>query len=84
MLCKLRMYRAHGTITLVQEERFELACDDGTHKHFVLAHDAPLEADELARLEQEGATVEVEYDDAPDLIMHTAHRLWRDSHGSRH
>ena len=39
---------------------------------------------QLARLEHEGAMVEVEYDDAPDLIMHTAHRLWRDSHGSRH
>jgi hypothetical protein len=78
------MHRAHGTITLVQEERFELACDDGSHKHFVLAHDAPLEADELTRLEQGGAMVEVEYDDPPGLIVHTAHRLRRDSHGPGH
>jgi hypothetical protein len=69
------MNRTAGTITLVQEERFQLACDDGRKRLFILAHDAPLESDELARLKREGAHVEVEYDDRPDLIAHAAHRL---------
>jgi hypothetical protein len=78
------MHRAHGTITLVQEERFQLDCDDGSCKLFVLAHDAPLEADELSRLEREGTPVEVEYDDPSDMIVHTAHRLWKEPHGQGH
>ena len=69
------MNRATGTITLIQEERFQLDCDDGTKRLFVLSHDAPLESDELARLKNEGARVEVEYDERPGLIAHTAHRL---------
>lgn len=69
------MNRATGTITLVQEERFQLACDDGTKRLFVLSHDAPLEGDELAALQREGARVEVQYDDRPDLLAHAAHRV---------
>ena len=57
------MVRAEGTITVLQEERFQLACDDGVTRLFVLAHDAPLESDELARLKDEGARIEVDYDD---------------------
>ena len=64
-----------GTITLIQEERFQLDCDDGVQRLFVLSHRAPLESDELARLKREGARVEVEYDEGPGLIVHTAHRL---------
>ncbi len=71
--------RATGTITLVQEERFQLACDDGTTRLFVLAHDAPLEAGELAVLEREAARVAVDYDDPSGLIVHTAHRLKTES-----
>ena len=69
------MNRTRGTITLVQEERFQLACDDGIQRLFVLAHDAPLEADELGRLQRESARVEVEYDEPAGLVVHTAHRL---------
>jgi translation initiation factor IF-1 len=69
------MNRATGTITLVQEERFQLACDDGTQRLFILAHDAPLEAGGLSRLHDEGAHVEVQYDDPVGLLAHTAHRL---------
>ena len=67
------MNRTTGTITLVQEGRFQLDCDDGTKRLFILSHKAPLETDELAQLEREGAHVEVEYDDQPGLIAHTAH-----------
>jgi hypothetical protein len=67
------MNRVAGTITLVQEERFQLACDDGVQRLFILSHDASLEAEELSRLKREGAHVEVLYDDRPNLIAHTAH-----------
>lgn len=69
------MNRVRGTITLVQEERFQLDCDDGVQRLFLLSHKAPLESDELARLKRDGVRVEVLYDDRPDLIAHTAHRL---------
>jgi hypothetical protein len=69
------MNHTAGTITLIQEERFQLDCEDGVQRLFVLSHSAPLESDELARLKREGARVEVEYDDRPGLIAHTAHRL---------
>ena len=69
------MNRATGTITLVQEERFQLDCDDGKKRLFILSHQAPLETDELARLKRQGAHVEVEYDDQPGLIAHTAHDI---------
>ncbi len=72
------MNRVRGTITLIQEERFQLDCDDGIQRLFLLSHKAPLETDELARLKRDGARVEVEYDDRPDLIAHTAHRLSRE------
>jgi len=65
--------RTAGTITLIQEERFQLDCDDGIQRLFLLSHKAPLESDELARLKSERAHVEVAYDDGPDLIAHTAH-----------
>ena len=71
----MRMNRVRGTITLIQEERFQLDCDDGIQRLFVLSHKAPLESDELARLKRDGVRVEVLYDDRPDLIAHTAHGL---------
>jgi translation initiation factor IF-1 len=67
------MNRVTGTIVLVQEERFQLDCDDGRKRLFVLSHDAPLESDELVALK--GSRVEVEYDEQPDILAHTAHRL---------
>jgi len=67
------MNRVAGTITVVQEERFQLACDDGVERLFILSHDAPLEAEELSRLKGEGVHVEVLYDDRSNLIAHTAH-----------
>jgi hypothetical protein len=78
------MTRARGTITVLQEERFELACDDGVTRLFVLAHDAPLETDELARLKRERARVEVEYDQDGSLIAHAAHRVREESDETRH
>ena len=67
------MNTARGTITLIQEERFQLDCDDGIQRLFLLSHKAPLESDELARLKRGGVRVEVLYDDRPDLLAHTAY-----------
>jgi hypothetical protein len=69
------MNRIRGTITVIQEERFQLDCDDGIHRLFLLSHKAPLETDELARLKRDGVRVEVLYDDRPDLIAHTAYDI---------
>ena len=74
------MARATGTITVLQEERFQLACDDGVTRLFVLAHDAPLESDELARLKNAGARVQVDYDDDGRLVAHAAHRVGKETH----
>ncbi len=73
------MNRARGTIILIQEERFQLACDDGIQRLFILSHRAPVEVDELPRLKREGTRVEVEYDDCAGLIAHTAHRLSKEA-----
>jgi hypothetical protein len=69
------MNRIRGTITLIQEERFQLDCDDGIQRLFLLSYKAPLEAEELAGLKRKGVRVEVLYDDRPDLIAHTAHDI---------
>jgi hypothetical protein len=53
---------AQGVVTVVQEHRFALLCDDGTHRHFTLAHDAPLGWMELERLQREGCRVLVRHD----------------------
>lgn len=69
------MNKARGTITLIQEGRFQLDCEDGIQRLFLLSRKAPLESDELARLKREGARVEVEYDDEADLIAHIAYDI---------
>ena len=53
-----------GVVTVVQEHRFELLRDDGTRRHFTLAHDAPLGWDELIALEHDGCAVTVRHDAA--------------------
>jgi hypothetical protein len=35
---------ARGIITIVQEQRFQLAGDDGSNRLFLLTHKAPLES----------------------------------------
>ena len=51
-----------GVITVVQEHRFELQGDDGTRRHFTLAHDAPLGWNELVALERDRCRVAVRHD----------------------
>jgi hypothetical protein len=54
--------RSCGVVTVVQEHRFELQGDDGTYRHFTLAHDAPLGWHELQRLARSGCRVAVQHD----------------------
>jgi hypothetical protein len=51
-----------GIVTVVQEHRFELLGEDGMHRHFTLAHDAPLGWNELIRFEHDGCVVAVRHD----------------------
>jgi len=53
-----------GVVIVVQEHRFELVGDDGTRRHFTLAHDAPLGWKELVRLQAEGCRVALRHDAA--------------------
>jgi hypothetical protein len=73
-----------GVITVVQEHRFELLCDDGTRRHFTLAHDAPLGWNELLGLWREGARVAVQHDAAAAGSTTAAvHRVARLQPGER-
>ena len=68
-----------GVIIVVQEHRFELQGDDGTRRHFTLAHDAPLGWNELIALERDRCRVAVEHDAAPPGLttaaVHSIERL---------
>ena len=68
-----RMHTSHGVITLVQEHRFRLVDDLGAHALFVLAHDAPLEWQDLERLQLAGRQVRVSHAPAPGKIAAIAH-----------
>ena len=68
-----------GTITLLQEERFQLACEDGIQRLSVLSHEAPLESDELAELKRAAVRVEVLYDEHPGVVAHAAHAVRKES-----
>lgn len=67
------MQTSHGLITLVQEHRFRLVDDQGAHALFVLAHDAPLEWQDLERLQLAGKEVLVSHAPAPGKIAAIAH-----------
>ncbi len=64
-----------GTITVVQEGRFRLVGDDGVPKQFVLAHDAPLEPQDLPPLQRSQARVAVRYADSAHLVAGIAHDI---------
>lgn len=67
------MQTRDGIIILVQEHRFHLVSDDGAHRLFILAHDAPLEWRDLEQFEKSGRHVRVDYEPAPGMIACTAH-----------
>lgn len=67
------MQTSYGVITLVQEDRFRLVDEQGAHALFVLAHDAPLEWQDLERLQLAGTRVRVSHAPAPGKIAAIAH-----------
>ncbi|MGG5886598.1 hypothetical protein ACLF3G_05610 [Falsiroseomonas sp. HC035] len=62
-----------GTICIVQESRFRLLTAVGRGLHFVLAHNANLEPQDLPALAHR--QVRVDYEPAPGLRAHIAHVL---------
>ena len=71
----LDMKSVEGVITVAQEGRFELVTDSGRVMHFVLAHDAALEPQDLPPLQRHQSRVRVDYTEPSRLIAHVAHRL---------
>lgn len=69
------MRSAEGVITLVQEGRFELVTDSGRVMHFLLAHDASLEPQDLPPLQRDQRRVRVDYTEPTRLVAHVAHAL---------
>ena len=61
-----------GTVTLVQEDRFRLAADNGAQRLFILSHRARLRLDELQGLARSQRRVRVAYRDAEGLIAGAA------------
>lgn len=62
-----------GVITVVQEDRFQLVDDQGVWRLFLLAHDAPVEAQDLPPLQASQARVTVRFEPAESLLSDIAH-----------
>lgn len=62
------MERLSGIISVVQESRFQLVLNGGGTRLFVLAHDAPLDAEGLRALQHERVPVEVIFRPSRNLI----------------
>jgi hypothetical protein len=62
-----------GTILLVQESRFRLLTGQGRGALFLLAHDAPIEPQDLPPLI--GRRVRVQYEEVPGLLAGIAREI---------
>jgi hypothetical protein len=62
-----------GTILLAQESRFRLLTEDGRGETFLLAHDAPIEPQDLPPLV--GRRARIRFSPAPQLMAGVAHDL---------
>jgi hypothetical protein len=69
------METADGIITVVQEGRFKLVTDTGRVMHFVLAHEAAIEAQDLPPLARARTPVRVAYTRPNHVIAAVAHSL---------
>ena len=69
------MKSVEGVIILVQEGRFALVKDDGCVMHFLLAHDASLEPQDLPPLQRDQRRVRVDYTEPTRLVAHVAHAV---------
>jgi hypothetical protein len=69
------MQSAEGVITLVQEGRFALVTGSGRVMHFLLAHNASIEPQDLPHLKRDRRRVRVDYTEPSRLVAHVAHAL---------
>ena len=69
------MQSAEGVIILAQEGRFVVVTDGGRVMHFLLAHDASLEPQDLPLLKRDRRRVRVHYTEPSRLVAHVAHAL---------
>ncbi|HJU17305.1 MAG TPA: hypothetical protein VJ770_12675 [Stellaceae bacterium] len=69
------METAEGIVTLVQEGRFKLVTGTGRVMHFVLAHDAAIEPEDLPPLAARQTRVRVAYSRPDHLVAAIAHTL---------
>jgi hypothetical protein len=65
-----------GTVTIVQEGRFQLTDDAGVAHLFVLGHLAAAETGQLPALQRRQARVRVRYAPAVNVIGNVAHTIW--------
>lgn len=64
-----------GTVTIVQESRFQLTDDAGISHLFLLDHNAAAEPAQLAPLQHRQARVRVRYSQPRNLIGLVAHSI---------
>ena len=64
-----------GTVTLVQERRFQLVDANGVAHLFLLAPEAEVEPGALRALARSGAQVEVQYREPSELVAHVATKI---------
>jgi hypothetical protein len=64
-----------GTVTIVQEGRFQMTDEAGVSHLFLLSPSAAAETDQLAALQRCQAKVRVLYRPTKNLIGHTATRI---------
>ena len=66
------MATVSGVVIVAQENRFQLALDEGGTRIFIVAHDAGIEPDQLAALRREQAHVAVTFRPVDGLIADEA------------
>lgn len=69
------MDTATGIVVLAQETRFRLVDPMGRAQTFLLAHDAPIEPEDLQDLQRRQAHVTVWFTQPHDLVAKVAHEL---------
>ena len=68
-----KIHTAQGYITVVQEQRFRLVTDSGQGLLLTLAHDAPLDLNDLQHFHDANMHVIVEYEGESNLESGVAH-----------
>lgn len=68
----------NGTVTIVQEGRFQMTDDDGVSHLFLLSPNAAAETEQLIGLQQRQARVLVRYKPAAKVIGNTATAIYLD------